>query len=63
VRIVVDEVALGQGFLGVLRYFPVSIIPWVTHLYLHVAHTRRTNGRRLGIFQKELLFRKSGSIG
>jgi hypothetical protein len=44
---VVDRVALGQVFLPVLRFFPVTIIsPFLhTHLYLHVAVIRRTNGR------------------
>ena len=31
------------------------------HLHLHVAFTRRTNGRRLGTFRKAMLFRKSRS--
>ena len=34
-----------------------------THLHLHVALTRRTNGLSLGTFQKIMLFRQSGSVG
>ena len=34
-----------------------------THLHLHVALIRRSNGRNLGTFQEAMLFRKSGSIG
>jgi hypothetical protein len=65
VRFVMDKVALGQVFLPVLRFPPVSVIPSVFHIHfhLHVALTRRTNGRSLGTFQKAVLFRKSGSIG
>jgi hypothetical protein len=33
-----------------------------THFHLHVALTRRTNGRHFGTFQKASPFRKSGSI-
>ena len=58
-----DEVALGQVFLRVLRYSAVIIIPPLlrTHLHLHVALTRRTKGRSVGTFQKEMLSPKSGS--
>jgi len=37
---------------------PVSIIPLIlhTHLHLHAAVNRTTNGRSLGTFQKELNF-------
>ena len=47
------------GFLRTLRLSPVGIIPPTlpTQLHLHVALTRRTNGRSLGTF------RMSGSIG
>ena len=43
---VVDRVALGQIFLPVLRFSPVTIIAAFlhTHLYLDVAFIRRTNG-------------------
>jgi hypothetical protein len=65
VRFVVDKVALGQVFLQILRFSPVSIIPPIlhTHLHLHLAITGRIKGRSLGTFQKAMLFRKSGSIG
>ena len=61
VRSVMDKVALGQGFFRVLRFYPVNIIPPIlhTHLHLHVALTRRTNGRILGTFEKAVVFRKS----
>ena len=54
----------GTGFLRALRCSPVYIIPpkLHTHLHLHVALTRKTNGRSLGTIQKARLFRKSGSI-
>jgi len=53
VTFVVDTVALGQVFIPVLRFPPVSIIPSVLHtrLHVHVAVTRRTNMRSLGTFQ------------
>jgi hypothetical protein len=42
---VVDKVALGQVFLQVLRFSPVSIIPPMlhTHLLLHAFLNRRRN--------------------
>jgi len=48
------QVGLGQIFLRVLLFSPVIIIPFMlhTHLYMHVAVKRRTNGRSLGTFQK-----------
>jgi len=54
-----NVVPLGQVCLPVLRY----IIPPMlrTHL-LHVALTRRTNGRSLGTFRKAVLLRNSGSL-
>jgi hypothetical protein len=63
VRVVVDEVALRRGFLRVLWFDPVRVISPVlhNHFHLHVARTR-TNGRSLGTFTKEKLFRKLGSI-
>jgi hypothetical protein len=62
---VVDKVVLAQVFIRVLRFTPVNInIPMLhTQLHLHVALTRRTNGRSLATFQKAMLFRKSGSFG
>jgi hypothetical protein len=49
VKFVVDKLALGQVFILVLLFSPVSIIPpmLLTHLHLHVALTRRTIGRGL----------------
>jgi hypothetical protein len=54
VDFVVHKVATGLVFLGVLRFFPVIIIlPFLhAHLHLRVALISRTNGRRLGTFQK-----------
>ena len=75
VRFMVDKVALGEVFLGVLRFRSVSIIPPMlrararthththTHLHLHVALTRRTNGRSVRTFQKTMLCRKLRSTG
>ena len=50
VGFVVDEVALGQVFLPVLRFFPVSIITpsLPTHLNITV---RRTSGTKSGNLQ------------
>ena len=46
--------ALGQIFLPVIRFSPVSIIPPMLHTHhIHVALTRGTNGRSLGTFQKQ----------
>ena len=58
---VVDEVAPGQIFRRVLRFFPVSIIPPVLHnsLHLRVAFTRRTNDEAWEPSEKATLFRKS----
>ena len=55
VRFVVGKEALGQVFIQVLRFSPVSIIPSMlhTHLRLHVVLTRMTNGRSMGTFQKQ----------
>ena len=49
VRFVANKVALGQVFLGVLRFSSVSIMPPMLHTdpHLHVVLTRRTNGRGL----------------
>jgi len=43
---------------------PVSITPRMlqTHLHLHVAANRKTNGRSLGTFQKTMLGFKSGAL-
>jgi hypothetical protein len=55
VRSVVDKVTLGQVFLRVLRFFPVSIIlqMFCNHLHLRVGFTRRTNGQNLGTSRKK----------
>jgi hypothetical protein len=65
VKSVKDKVAKRQAILRVLRFSPVTIFPSTlhTHLHLHVALTRRTNGRSLGTFQKAKRFRKSRGIG
>jgi len=57
-----DEVTLGQVALSA-SVFPCQYIPPVLHtiLRLYVALTTRTNLRSLGIFQKAVLFCKSGS--
>ena len=52
VRLMVDIVALGQVFLRVLRYSPVTIILPIFHIHLHAALTERKNGRSLGTSQK-----------
>jgi len=54
----------GTG-IRVLRFPSLNIIPPLlpTHLHLHAALTRRTNGRILGTFQKGIFSRKSGSVG
>jgi hypothetical protein len=52
VRFVVDNVALGQAVLRVLRVSPV-IIPPIFHIhYLNVTLNRRTSGRSLGTFKQ-----------
>jgi hypothetical protein len=58
-KLEVNEAPPEQVFLPVLRY----IIPPMLHTHLlHVALTRRTNGRILGTFRKAVLFRNSGSL-
>ena len=51
---VLGEVALGQGFLRVLRFSPLStILPTLDiHLQLHAILTSRTNGESRGTFQQ-----------
>jgi hypothetical protein len=58
------EICDGQDFNPVL-VSSASIIPPMlhTHLHLHVALTRRTNGRSLGTFQDAMMFPKLGSNG
>ena len=57
VGLMVGKRVLWKVYLPVLLLPPVSIIPPLLHSYLrlHVALTRRTNGRSLGTFQKALL--------
>lgn len=58
------QMSLGQVFLLVLWFSPVSTIqPMVhTHLHLHVTLSRRPKGRSHGNFQIPVFFRKSISI-
>jgi hypothetical protein len=63
VRFLMDTVALGEVFVRVRPFSPVSIIPAVLHGYLHLTLLTRTNGRILVTIQKAILFRQSGSIG
>jgi len=65
VRFLVDKETLGQVLLPVLRFPPVSIIPSMFHIHLHlrVMLMRRANGRNLGAFQTTIIFRKSEGIG
>ena len=60
IRFVVDRVALIEVLLRALRFFPVVLNPPVlrTHIHVHVAFTRRTNGRSPENFHKANLFRK-----
>jgi hypothetical protein len=48
--VVVHKLALGQVLLPVLLFSPVSMIPPMLHILLHlqVALSSRTNGRSLG---------------
>lgn len=59
-RLSVEEVAMGQFSIRVLRISPVIIIPSMfhTHLLVHVALTRRYNSRSLETIQKVILFLK-----
>ena len=58
VTFVADKVALGQVFLRDLLFCPVSVILKVLHarMRLHVAVTRRTDGRGLGTFQNAVFW-------
>ena len=64
VRIVVDKVEQVHVFLQAFRFSPVTTILSVLHtpFLLHVAVTRRTNGRNLGTFQNAALFRMDGAF-
>jgi hypothetical protein len=59
-----DKVALEQGFSSSTLLLPsISFRQFSqTRFNLHVAPTRRTNGRSLGTFRKAMLFRKFGNI-
>jgi hypothetical protein len=58
-----EEVTLGHVFLRILRFPRVRILPMLhVHLYLHVAPTRRTNGRSVASFQKAVVFIKWGIL-
>lgn len=49
----VEERALGEVFLRVLRVSSVSIIPIVPHTHLHLRLASMTNGRSRRTFQKK----------
>lgn len=61
VRFLMDKGALKRSFSPSTSVCPLGIIPQVphTHLYLHVALNRRTNGQSLETIQKAIHFRKS----
>jgi hypothetical protein len=63
VRFVTNKVAVGQVFLGVLRFSPVSTMPPMLHTgpHLHVVLTSRANGRSLKTTQKTMLFGNRGA--
>jgi hypothetical protein len=54
-------VTLGHVFLNTSVFFCQNSTMLHTHLNLHVASTRRTNGRSLASFKKAVVFRKSGN--
>jgi hypothetical protein len=58
----VDRLTLGHVFLNTSVFSCQNSTMLHTHLHLHVASTRRTNGRSLASFQKAVVFRKSGKI-
>jgi hypothetical protein len=63
VRFLVDIVVLGEVFVRVRPFSPVSIIPALLRGYLHLTLVlTRTNGRILVTIQKAILFRQSGSL-
>ena len=63
-EIFVGHNGTGTGFSPSISVSPVSIIQPLlhTHFHLHVALTRRTNGRSMGTFQKDNLFRSRGAL-
>jgi hypothetical protein len=60
-----EQSGTATGFSSVLQFSPVSVIPPMlhTHLHLHVAFSRRTNGGSLGTFRNTKVCRKSRSVG
>jgi hypothetical protein len=63
-RFMEDKLTTEQGFLGLLVFSPVSIIPPMLHLHLHlhVLLIKRTNGRSPGTLKNAVLFRKFGDL-
>ena len=57
------KVALGQVFVEVLLFSPVSIMPPMLHTdpHLHIVLTSRTNGRSLETSPKTTLFGNRGA--
>ena len=53
VRFVVNKLALGKCFSSSTSVYPISIIPPMLHPHIQVTVIRKTNGRRLGTFQKK----------
>jgi hypothetical protein len=64
-RLVVDKLALEFVYLRMHLVSPVSIIPTVpnTHIHIHIALTRRTNGRSSWPLETAMLFRKVENTG
>ena len=63
-KVLLDKVALGNVFLRVLRFFPPTTIPPMSHtdFHPHAFPSGRTNGRCLGTFSfvevKQISFRQ-----
>jgi hypothetical protein len=57
-------VGLGQAFLRVLQFFPVSNIPQMLHTHLHVdtISLRSTCGQSLGNIKNQCFFECLGSL-
>ena len=64
VGFMMDEVALPQPFLSVLRFSPVSIIPPMlhTHLPLYVALPDRQTGKAWEPSKTQCLFQNRGAL-
>ena len=65
-----DSICAGKSGIGTdssqsTSVSPLSNVPPMLHTYfhLHVAQTRRINGRSVGTSKKAMFFRKSGSAG